>query len=155
MSLSLEQQFEIDASQQDTWDFFWDIPAMARCVPGCETVEPVEPPSHYRASVRRKLGPFLVRMELDVMAATVVDGASLEVRIDGEDRKLRSTVQQTIQVHLSSNSPTATHVTIRVDATLSGLLAKLGLLLVRIQLESAVDEFVDALRTQLLSKVSE
>ena len=146
MPITFDDTFDLAVPLPVLWGLFWDIPAMARCVPGCESVDEVEPQKHYTASVRRKLGPFLMRMEMTIEVLESEPERSMRVRITGKDRKLRSEVSQTLAVTLEEQPPNSSRVSLVSEVELSGILGKLGANLIRTQLDATVREFFDNLR---------
>jgi len=145
MAIRFDESFVLPIPRPEVWALFWDIPTLAHCVPGCESVDELEPQKHYNASVQRKLGPFLMRMELEIEVLDFEAGQKLVARITGRDKKLRSDVEQQLTVHLADHD-TGTQVELASEVTLSGLLGKLGENLIRTQLDATVREFFDNLR---------
>jgi len=145
MAIHFDESFVLPISRSDLWTLFWDIPTLAGCVPGCESADEIEPHKHYDASVQRKLGPFLMRMQLHIEIIEAVPEQKLVVKITGKDKKLRSNVEQNLTVMLSDEGA-GTKVELHSEVTLSGMLGKLGETLIRTQLDATVREFFDNLR---------
>jgi len=152
MSEKIQHSFQVDSLPEQVWEFFWDVHAMAQCVPGCEEVTTVEDNKTYQARVRRKMGPFLIRMPLDITVVESTPPKLFRVRISGKDKKLRSEVHQTVSVGLTGAPHDKTDVKIDIDITLSGLLATLGKNLVRTQITQTMDEFVYTLHDVLVKR---
>jgi|ETNmetMinimDraft_26_1059896.scaffolds.fasta_scaffold71624_2 carbon monoxide dehydrogenase subunit G len=155
MSENINHSFQVDSVPEQVWEFFWDVHAMARCIPGCEEVTTVEDNKTYKATVRRNMGPFLIRMPLDVTVLESTPPRLFRVQISGKDKKLRSEVHQTVSVGLTDAAPNKTDVEIDIDITLSGLLATLGRNLVRTQIIQAMDEFVYTVHDVLVKRGQE
>ena len=58
----ITDQFEVDHPVERVWEFFDDIPGVARCLPGTELNEEIAP-DHYGGGVIIGLGP--VKLEFD------------------------------------------------------------------------------------------
>lgn len=145
--------FEVDATPDTVWSYLWDIHGIAACIEGCGEVREIEENLSYEAEVRKKLGPFLIRMPLEISILELKEAELLKVRIKGSDRKLRSEAVQHITISLAQpNSPQIT-VTIGADLELSGMLATLGKTLVRQQFARQIEDFVFKFRKSILDKV--
>ncbi len=144
------RSFRTDLERDRVWAFFWEIPSVARCIPGCESIVSVDDGESYTASVRRNVGPFRLSFAL---AVTVVDQAppsEISIEVRGEDKRLRSDVRQRIVVRLS-DSPDATGTSGEISAKVevTGLLASLGANLVRMHVDQGLTDFVDAIEKAL------
>lgn len=155
VSEQIKHSFQVDSAPEQVWEFFWDVQAMARCVPGCEEVNTLEENKKYQAQVRRKMGPFLIRMPLEITVLESTPPKLFRVEICGKDRKLRSEINQTVSVLLSGTPENKTEVGVEIDIALQGLLASLGKNLVRTQITQTMDEFVNTLHDALVQRSKE
>ena len=144
------RSFHTELERERVWAFFWDVPSLARCIPGCENVVPVEEGASYTASVRRQVGPFSLRVALVVTVVDRTPPSEISIAVRGEDRRLRSEVRQEIVVRLS-DAPDAggTRGEIRAKVEVTGLLASLGANLVRMHVDQGLTDFADAIETAL------
>ena len=155
MQQTMRNAFVVSSRRERAWVFLWDLEGVAKCVPGCEEVVTQQPGRSYKARVRRNVGPFLIRLELDI---TVIESLPLEriqVVVSGEDKRLRSNVQQTITVVLSDVGNSQCQIEIIVDFRLSGMLAALGEGLLAGQIRQEIDTFVGSVQYALQERVSE
>ena len=145
------RSFHADLERDRVWAFFWEIPSLARCIPGCESVVSVDEGESYTASVRRQVGPFSLRFALAVRVLDRTPPSEIGIEVRGEDRRLRSEVRQEIVVRLS-DAPDAggTRGEIRAKVEVTGLLASLGANLVRMHVDQGLTEFVDAIEIALV-----
>jgi carbon monoxide dehydrogenase subunit G len=149
MEKEITHSFDIVASARQVWEFLWDVEAMAHCVPGCEETSVVEEGRIYKAKVRRKVGPFYIRFELDIEVVESVLEQKTVVKISGRDKRLRSEIKQTITTTLKENNDRSTSVSINTVFHLSGVLASLGWSLLQGHIYQTLDETVDAIRESL------
>jgi len=133
----------------------WDLEAVAKCVPGCEEVLTQEPSVSYKARVRRNVGPFLIRFELDITVIATLPLERIQVAVSGEDKRLRSKVQQNITVSLNDVGNGRCQIEIITDFRLSGMLATLGEGLLAGQIRQEIDTFVGSVQNALQERVSE
>jgi carbon monoxide dehydrogenase subunit G len=148
---TVQFSFAIGKSQPDGWAVLWDVERVARCIPGCEEVETCEPGKLYRAKVRRKLGPFFVRMSVAIEVLETVPSEHLQVQISGNDEKLKSRVRQLLTVALRAGGADETLVDIRNSLALEGLLASLSRPLIGMQVTQVLEEFASNFRAAVES----
>jgi uncharacterized protein len=63
--MRIEDRFVVPAPKALVWQAITDPALVAKCVPGCETVE-VLSPTLYRATVKVEIGPIKARFNLTV-----------------------------------------------------------------------------------------
>jgi carbon monoxide dehydrogenase subunit G len=155
MQQTMQNAFVVDTTRERAWAFLWDLEAVAKCVPGCEEVLTQEPSVSYKARVRRNVGPFLIRFELDITVIATLPLERIQVAVSGEDKRLRSKVQQNITVSLNDVGNGRCQIEIITDFRLSGMLAALGEGLLAGQIRQEIDTFVGSVQNALQERVSE
>ncbi|PYM15626.1 MAG: hypothetical protein DMD81_14480, partial [Candidatus Rokuibacteriota bacterium] len=55
--MTFSQECVIPVERELLWDFLMDVPKVARCVPGAETVEAVDA-TNYRGTFKVQVGPI-------------------------------------------------------------------------------------------------
>ena len=134
--------FVIEAPPALVWKFLWDIQAMAGCIPGCgEVITRVENKT-YLAKMRRKVGPFVIRMEMDIEVTECVEPKRVAVVVAGRDKKLRSKLSQTVAVALEGEPGGPSCIEVNTHFELSGVLASLGAILLKGHIQHEMDTFV-------------
>ena len=154
MQQTLQDAFVVDTARETAWAFLWDIEALAKCVPGCQEVLTQERGLSYKARVRRNVGPFLIRLELDIAVAESVPLQRIRVLVLGEDTRLRSKVQQSITVSLNDFGDSQCQIEIVTEFRLSGMLAALGEGLLTGQIRQELDTFVESVKYALQQQAS-
>ncbi|MCI0344640.1 MAG: hypothetical protein L0221_04230, partial [Chloroflexi bacterium] len=94
--IAVSHIIDLPRSPDDAWTALWDVPAVARCLPGCQAVEEVEPRRRYRATVKDRVGPFAVTIPLDVGVQASDAERALRVQASGRDSVLGSPVRMTL-----------------------------------------------------------
>jgi len=155
MQQTMQNAFVVGTTRERAWAFLWDLEAVAKCVPGCEEVLTQEPSVSYKARVRRNVGPFLIRFELDITVIATLPLERIQVAVSGEDKRLRSKVQQNITVSLNDVGNGRCQIEIITDFRLSGMLAALGEGLLAGQIRQEIDTFVGSVQNALQERVSE
>jgi carbon monoxide dehydrogenase subunit G len=147
-SFQFGRTITVAASLQDVWRFIWDFDELALCIPGCERVEQHEAHRRYTAHVRKKLGPFLIRMPLEIEIEDHEPARSLRARVVGRDQRLRSEVVQTLDVSISGTQETCVLRAV-VDVSITGVLASLDAHLIERNLDQTIGEFAEELDQRL------
>ena len=145
--------FEVDASPDRIWAYLWDIDRIAECIDGCGEVSEIRENKSYHVEFRKKIGPFLMRMPLEIDILDLKEAVLLKVRIKGSDKKLRSEAVQVITIVLTQSNAPMTTISVAADLELSGILATLGKTMVQQQFTKQIEDFIFKFRKSILEKV--
>lgn len=121
----ITDEFEVDHPIDKVWEFFGDIPGVAKCLPGTELNEELGP-DHYGGGVEIGLGP--VKLSFDGTAKILErDETDHTLKIDaaGADKKGRGQAQMMVDTALHQ-TPRGTKVDVSMDLNLSGAAAQYG-----------------------------
>jgi len=146
--VKIQQSIVVGQGPQAVWEFLWDVPRLAACIPGCKSVEPVDPPRQYRAVMEERLGPFQVRFDLDLKVLEVQEGQRISVTAEGKDARLGSPMKVDLKLELRPAGE-GTELAIDSDVQVFGKLASLGHGMIRRKGEQIIGEFAKALTAQL------
>ena len=86
--MHFEQIVEVDTDTKSVWKFLWEVERLARCLPGCQEVEEIEPQKKYTVVVEERIGPFKARFEMDVEVLDLDLESRVRIQAVGKDRKL-------------------------------------------------------------------
>jgi carbon monoxide dehydrogenase subunit G len=144
--IPLHRVIDLAAAPALVWRRLWDVPALARCIPGCEGVETVEPERRYRATIRDRVGPFRIAIPLDVRVERAAPpGAHGEGRLDvsaaGRDSVVGSPVTVTLEVTVAPGDTGGTRLTLDGHGDVSGKLAALGQGVIERKTRETLDRF--------------
>jgi uncharacterized protein len=72
--IDLARTIDLPVTPAQAWTALWDVPAVARCLPGLQEIQEIsapgttrrDEPHRYRATVKDKVGPFSVVITVDV-----------------------------------------------------------------------------------------
>jgi carbon monoxide dehydrogenase subunit G len=136
----LRRVIELPACPAVVWERLWDIPALARCIPGCDGVELIEERKRYRATIRDRVGPFRIAIPLDV---TVDDTAPdrLSVNATGRDLALGSPVKVGLTVTVEGQPEGGSRLRMDGQAEIAGKLAALGQGVIQRKTKDVLDQF--------------
>jgi carbon monoxide dehydrogenase subunit G len=147
--MQFERQVQVEASRQEIWGLLWDVPRVVNCVPGCETAEEIEPYQRYRAIVREKVGPFKVRIPLDIDILEHTAPQRLVANASGREGNVQSHVKVAIDLTLVEVEPHVTELRLRADVVILGKLGTLGHSVIVRKGDDIVGQFADALQAEL------
>ncbi len=122
--MKITHELTVSRPVQTVWDFFQDVPEVAKCLPGAELLSD-DGNDTYTGKVAVKLGPM--NATFDGQAHVVVDAATHVGTIDGKgtDRRGGSRGQVKVVYALVPDGQ-STKVTIDADVVLSGAAAQFG-----------------------------
>ncbi|MDX6276610.1 MAG: uncharacterized protein QOF51_843 [Chloroflexota bacterium] len=141
--MKFEQKATIPAPIDQVWSFLMDVPRVAVCAPGVETVEPIGD-DKYRGTLKIAMGPVRFALTGDVSiverdetthAATMLAEAS--------DRRAGGAVKATMRMALSevAGTPASTELHIDTDALLMGKSFEFGQPIIRKKADQIMTEF--------------
>ena len=123
--IELRRVIDVAAAPEVVWRRLWDVPALARCIPGCEGVETVEAERRYRATISDRVGPFRIAIPLDVRVESTPP-TRLSLTAAGRDSALGSPVTVALAVSLAPAGAGGTRLTLAGHGDVGGKLAALG-----------------------------
>lgn len=147
--MQFTRQVQVEAARQAVWELLWNVPRVVNCVPGCEAAEEIEPNRRYRATVREKVGPFHVRipLEIDILASTAPE--RLVAKASGREGKVNSHVKVEIDLTLVEVQPQVTELRLLADVAILGKLGTLGHSVIVRKGNDIVGQFAAALQAEL------
>ena len=129
--MKITKEFTVARPVQTVWDFFQDVPEVARCLPGAELVSD-DGDGKYTGKVSVKLGPLSATF--DGSAQVSADEAARSGSINGKGTDRRGGSRGSVKVLYTlkpaggpeAAEPASTAVDIDADVTLSGAAAQFG-----------------------------
>ncbi len=121
----VENAFDVEAPVDRVWTVLRDVPRVAACIPGAKVTEIVDDRT-YKADVVVKAGPVTVQYRATIVVDTIDDQAHEAVlRVDAREKSGRGGVKATVTSTARGEGVT-THVDLRTDAQISGIVATVG-----------------------------
>ena len=142
----IRHSFDVEAEPEKVWSFLWDIEALARCIPGSQEVSVQTEGKSYKARVGRKVGPFVLGLELDISVVQSEAPRLIRVEISGRDKRLKSELRQNVAIDLNSTGNGHSKVDVATTINLSGVLASLGERALSAHIHQVLDDFVRCLQ---------
>lgn len=146
--MKVQQSFVIPESPERVWGFFEDVPGVARCVPGVESVEVVDA-DQSNIRVRQSLGPMSATFDLRMRVTERVPADRMQFTAIGKAVKgAAGSLRSVNTVTLAPEGP-GTKVTLESDLALGGMLGSVGQKVISKQANGITEEFAAALERAL------
>jgi len=128
----------IPASQQDTWKALNDPEMLKQCVPGCESIDPIEENS-YQVLMVARIGPVSAKFKGKLTLSDIVPPQSYSLAFEGQGGAA-GFAKGGAQVRLASEGA-QTRLAYDVKANVGGKLAQIGSRLVDAAAKKVADDF--------------
>ena len=146
--MKVEREITIKAPRETVWDFLWDVPRLAACIPGAKDVRTVEEKKRYTARVGEKVGPFKVEFPLEIEVLEALAPERLRARAGGRDGKVDGLVKVELDLRLAE-ADTGTALRLAADISVLGKLGTLGHSVIVRKGNDIIDRFAAALQAEL------
>ena len=151
--MRIEGNFDIAASRDAVYRHITDPGLMARCVPGCESIEQVSP-TGYRARVTISVGGIKARFNLVVEVTREQPPGLVLSQTRGEEGPRASVLAADNELTLVEVDPLTTRVTYCSEVSVTGRLGKFALGVMKKKVEAMGREFADRLREHILAQTA-
>ena len=145
--MQINDSFVINAPQEKVWDLLFDIPRLAKCVPGIGSVEVVDEKT-YRGRLVVKVGPIRSEFTGTVMLTEISAPECIVGTVEGDDKASASMVKAGFSGTLKAVE-NGTEAAFIIDVNLRGRLAQFGGPVITATAKKMISEFARNLRAQL------
>jgi len=147
--MTFRQTCTVPVPRERLWDFLMDVPQVSKCLPGVETVTPLEG-NAYQGLFRVRLGPINIGLEGKV----TIEEQSREawraaLRADAADRKLGGGMRARARMTLAPAGDGATTLTVETDLTVLGKIGEFGQPIIKKKADALLQEFAANIRRAL------
>jgi len=144
----VDGEFEIDMPRETLFRVITDPALMAGCVPGCESIEQINPTT-YRAVVTVVVAFIKARFNLVVEVTEEIAPETVLSVTRGEEGGRASQLTATNQVSLVDLGAGRTRVRYASDLSVTGRLGKFALGIMKKKAQSMAQEFAENLRARI------
>ena len=138
--MEVADSFVAPSSPAETWEFFWDLSRVGKCLPGCEEITRLSDTS-YRLRMTQRVGPFKVAMDVNMNVDEVEEGRRIVASGEGKDRMGNRLQIKRLAAELSEAPAGGTQVAYMIEFNLYGKLASMGNAAIKRKVEETRAEF--------------
>jgi carbon monoxide dehydrogenase subunit G len=152
--MKFEHKTTIPASIDQVWTFLMDLPSVAKCVPGVETVEKLDD-TKYRGTLKVKVGPVSLNLQGDASITERDDAAHrASMRLDAADKRAGGAVKgiATMSCTEVAGATPSTDLLMETDAQVMGRIGEFGQPIIRRKAEQTMNEFAKNLRDAIAAR---
>lgn len=138
--MEIDKSLRIAATPGKIWQILLDPHAMAKCVPGMQSIEVVSP-DEYAATMHVKIAFVSARFKLRTRIVERQEPRFLKAEGTGEDSSVASSLKQTTELTLTPQDDDTTELRIQVQVDLLGRMGNFGLSVMKTKADRLWDEF--------------
>jgi carbon monoxide dehydrogenase subunit G len=146
--MKFEHRATIPASMDKVWAFLMDVPKVATCAPGVDSVEPLGD-NKYRGTIKVSVGPIKLNLAGDVSITERDDAAKkASMRADAADKRAGGAVKAIMSMSLTETpgNPNSSELLMETDAQVMGRIGEFGQPIIKKKAEQTMNEFAKNLQ---------
>jgi carbon monoxide dehydrogenase subunit G len=146
--VKFEQTVDLDSSIDKVWSFVMDVPSMAKCIPGVESVEDLGN-EKYKVVMKVRVGPIGLTLNSELSVASKDEAThTAALRVDANDKRVGGAVKSTMTMHLEPQG-SGTRMQVVTDAQVMGRIGDFGQPVIRKKADQMLQEVAANLRKAL------
>jgi carbon monoxide dehydrogenase subunit G len=146
--VKFEQTVDLPAAPERVWDFVMDVPSVAKCIPGCSSVEALGD-DKYKATVKIKVGPIGLTLASEIsIVARDPEAKTASLLVDSADKRVGGAVKATMSMKLTPDGD-GTRLDVETDANVMGRIGDFGQPVIRKKADQMLQEVAANLRSAL------
>jgi carbon monoxide dehydrogenase subunit G len=143
--MKFEHNATIAAPIDRVWAFLMDVPSVAKCAPGVQSVEPLGD-DKYRGTINVSVGPIKLALAGDVSITERDEVAHrAAMRADAADKRAGGAVKAIMNMSLAEGTG-GTELKMETDAQVMGRIGEFGQPIIRKKAEQMMGQFTENLR---------
>ena len=151
--MKFEHKATIAAPIDQVWAFLMDLPAVATCAPGVDSVTDLGN-DKYRGIIKVAVGPIRLALEGDVSITEKDEaGHKASMRADAADKRAGGAVKAVLSMALTPVDG-GTDLALDADVQILGRIGEFGQPIIRKKAEQMTGQFVQNLQTAILQRVA-
>ncbi len=147
--MEITGEYRLKGSRQQVWDLLNDPDELAKAIPGADRLI-AEGPDKYRAEMSVGVGMIRGKFSGAVEVSDKVEPESYRMAVDGKGGA--GWLKGDGQISLVEDGPDSTKVSVAGDASVGGLLARVGQRMVRNVANSLMKQFFQNVEKQVAAK---
>ncbi|MGH9355133.1 MAG: CoxG family protein [Terriglobia bacterium] len=173
MQVNIAENLTLDVTQADVWHLLRDTKRLASMIPGVQSITALEDhqlsgassladseltvdrgadSESYAASVVESIGPFRLKLDLQIRIVEAVEPSRLKAELNGLERGGHNRLSGSLTATLKPLQPEETLLSLTASIEVLGKLAALGAAPIRRRSNEVFAQFRDRLRQELPAK---
>ena len=144
----IEEKFSVNSPIRKLWDSLLDPQIIGSCIPGCETVEPIND-REYDSVIKAKVGFIKVRFKIKTVIEEIVPCRFIRTVAEGNEQKKLGHFKQKTEINFNELSENETELSYRSDVSIVGKLATFGDRILRAKAKEVGKQFAEAVKMRL------
>jgi carbon monoxide dehydrogenase subunit G len=147
--MKFAQNAQIPVARERLWDFLMDVPKVAKCLPGVESVSKLDD-THYEGSLVVRVGPIKLNLQGKITLEEQDKNAwRAALRAEAKDRMAAGAVNGKTSMTLKELGANQTEMAVETDVNILGKIGEFGQPIIRKKADSMLKEFVENMKKQL------
>jgi carbon monoxide dehydrogenase subunit G len=139
--MNFEKRVSIPSTIDEAWEFLMDIPAVSRCLPGVESVEPLGDDA-YAGVMNVKVGAIKVKFQGRIeVTERDAEARRASMRVKGDDKRIGGAMTSTVQMQLEELGEREVGLHVVSETAVLGKLGELGQAVVLKKADQIMTEF--------------
>ncbi len=136
------------------WNFLTDMENVGRCLPGVESMTPLDDET-YQGVFKIRVGPIALKLQ-GTLHVEVRDRANWHVgmRAEAKDRRLGGGVRARLNVDLAELGPHETQMTVTLESHVLGKIGEFGQPVMRKKTDAILQDFARQVSQQLQARIT-
>ena len=144
----VEEKFSVKAPIRKLWDSLLDPEIIGPCIPGCESVEPIND-REYNSVIKARVGFIAVRFKIKTVIEEIVPYKLIRTVGKGNEQKKLGHFNQKTKINFNALSENDTELSYQSEISIVGKLATFGDRILKAKAREVGKDFADAVKKRL------
>jgi carbon monoxide dehydrogenase subunit G len=147
--VKFSQTAQIPVAREPLWEFLMDVPKVAQCLPGVESVSKLDDTT-YEGALKVRVGPIALNLAGKIIVEEQdKSNWRAALRAEANDRRAAGAVKGKTAMTLKDLSPDETELLVETDVNILGKIGEFGQPIIRKKADAMLKEFVENIKKQL------
>lgn len=150
--MKFSQSAQIPVAREPLWEFLMDVPKVAKCLPGVESVSKLDDTT-YEGALKIRVGPI----SLNLTGKIILEERNKEawraaLRAEAKDRMAAGAVSGKTSMTLKDAGAGQSELVVETDVNILGKIGEFGQPIIRKKADAMLRDFVENIKKQLTGK---
>jgi carbon monoxide dehydrogenase subunit G len=146
------QNAQIPVAREPLWEFLMDVPKVAQCLPGVESVSKIDDTT-YQGLLKVRVGPIALNLAGKIILEEQdKQNWRASLRAEANDRRAAGAVKGKTSMTLKELSGDQTELAVDTDVNILGKIGEFGQPIIRKKADQMLKEFVENIKKQLIGQ---